>query len=270
MARLTSKRVVLLVVLVGAAVLLVSGSRTWVSGSVSDAVLGASLVHGTGSQVAPGVLAAALVAAASAVAAATSGRVVRVVALAAMGLAALLALYVIGTVVAHPSVALGRIAATSTGRTGSVPAHGVVTVWVWVAGLAAVAVAFGGAGAMLGARRWSGLSSRYDAPVTAGEPTAGEPIAGELTDEELTGGEPTGREPTAGEPTTRDPAATGSAMKRAATTAPDANAPVTRQPVNRQPVASGETKPARRPQESAWDQISRGEDPTAGEDPGKP
>lgn len=71
MGRLTSKRTVLLLVLLAAGVLLVSGSRVWVNGSVDDPVLGASILHGTGSQVARGVLAAALVGAAAVVAAAT-------------------------------------------------------------------------------------------------------------------------------------------------------------------------------------------------------
>ena len=87
---LTSKRIVLVLVLGAASVILVSGSREWVSGSVDDAVLGASALHGKGSDIAPGALAAALVGLASAVAAATSGTVVRVVAACAALLAAVL------------------------------------------------------------------------------------------------------------------------------------------------------------------------------------
>ncbi|MGZ4600695.1 MAG: Trp biosynthesis-associated membrane protein [Oryzihumus sp.] len=220
MTRLTSKRVVLLLVLLGAGVLLVTGSRTWLEGSVSDAVLGASMVHGTGSKVAPGVLAAALVGAASAVAAATAGRVVRVVASVAALLAGVLALVVIGIVVADPGAALGRLAASSTGRTGSVPAHGTLTVWVWVAGLAALAVTLGGLAALAGGRRWAGLSSRYDVPSPAA----------------------------AAVPGSHD----------------DAGSPGAGSPGGAREPESGASPAPRRPERevSAWERISRGEDPT--------
>ena len=168
MRRLTSKRTVLLLVLLAAGVLLVSGSRVWVNGSVDDPVLGASILHGTGSQVARGVLAAALVGAAAVVAAATSGRIVRRLAATVVVLAGALGAAVIGSVVADPDGALGRLAATGTGRTGDVPAHGSVTLWVWVAALAAVVMTLAGVAALVGAGRWSGLSSRYDAPSADG------------------------------------------------------------------------------------------------------
>ena len=169
MGRLTSKRAVLLLVLLTAGVLLVSGSRVWVNGSVDDPVLGAGSLHGTGSQVARGVLAAALVGAAAVVAAATSGRVVRRLASAVVVLAGALGAAVTVSVIGDPDGALGRVAATGTGRTGDVPAHGSVTLWVWVAALATLLMALGGVAALVGAGRWSGLSSRYDAPSAAGE-----------------------------------------------------------------------------------------------------
>ena len=56
--RLTSKRVVLLLVIVSTTLILVSGSREWVSGSVQDAVLGSNALHGKGSDLAPGAMAA--------------------------------------------------------------------------------------------------------------------------------------------------------------------------------------------------------------------
>lgn len=162
--RLLAKRVVLVLVLVGAAILLVSGSRVWVDGSVRDTVLGNSALHGTGSQVAKGVLGAALVGAAAAVASATAGRVVRVVAALATVLAAVLSLVVVVRVLADPGDALGELAATSTGHTGSIAAEGTVTVWPWIAGVASVAMGIGGVLALAAGRRWSGLSRRYDAP----------------------------------------------------------------------------------------------------------
>ena len=179
--RLTSKRVVLVLLLVSASVILVSGSREWVSGSVNDVVLGASALHGRGSDVAPGALAAALVGLASAVAAATAGSVVRVLAGCSAVLAAALGAAVVIGVLSDPSGALGTLAAAGTGRGGTVAAHGRAGSWVWSALAAALAMGVGGLGVLVGGRRWRGLSNRYDAPV-AGEAAppgpAGEPAAG--------------------------------------------------------------------------------------------
>jgi uncharacterized membrane protein (TIGR02234 family) len=178
--RLTSKRIVLVLILVSASVILVSGSREWVSGSVDDPVLGASALQGRGSEIAPGALAAALVGLASAVAAATSGTVVRVIAACAALLAAVLGTAVVISILVDPSGALGALAAAGTGRSGSVAAHGRAGSWVWVALAAALAMGFGGLGALVGGRHWRGLSSRYDAPVVgeASQPDpAGEPAA---------------------------------------------------------------------------------------------
>jgi len=167
--RLTSKRTVLILVMLSASVILISGSREWVQGSVGDAVLGAGTLHGKGSDIAPGALAAALVGLASAVAAATSGKVVRVIAAGTALLAGVLGLAVVISVLADPGGALGRLAAAGTGRSGAVAADGRAGVWAWVALAATFVMGLGGLGALVGARRWHGLSSRYDAPV-AGEP----------------------------------------------------------------------------------------------------
>ena len=163
--RLTSKPMVLVVVLLGASVILVSGSREWVSGSVGDAVLGASVLHGKGSDIAPGALAAALVGLASAVAAATSRRVVRVIAACSALLAAVLGAAVVISILADPSGALGKLAAAGTGRSGTVVAHGQVGSWAWVALTATLVMGFGGLGALVGSGHWNGLPSRYDAPA---------------------------------------------------------------------------------------------------------
>jgi uncharacterized membrane protein (TIGR02234 family) len=163
--RLTSKRTVLVLVLVAASVVLVSGSREWVSGSAGDAVLGASALHGRGSDVAPGALAAALVGMASAVAAATTGRVMRVVAACSMLLAAVLGTTVVILVLVDPSGALGSLAAAGTGRSGTLAAHGHVGGWAWAALAAMLVVGFGGLAALAGGRRWRGLSGRYETGV---------------------------------------------------------------------------------------------------------
>jgi Tryptophan-associated transmembrane protein (Trp_oprn_chp) len=173
MERLTRKRTVLVLVLAAASVVLVSGSREWVSGSVDDVVLGAGALHGSGSDLAPGALAAALVGMASAVAAATSGRVVRVVAACSAVMAAVLGATVVISVVVDPGGALGRMSAAGTGRSGTLAAHGHVGSWAWVALAAMLVMGIGGLGALAGGRRWQGLSSRYE----AGEPAAGHPSA---------------------------------------------------------------------------------------------
>jgi len=129
--RLTSKRMVLVLVMVGAVVILVSGSREWVSGSADSAVLGASVLHGRGSDVAPGALAAALVGLASAVAVATSGTVVRFIAACTALLAAVLSAAVVIGILVDPGGALGDLAAAGTGRSGTVAAHGRAGAWVW-------------------------------------------------------------------------------------------------------------------------------------------
>jgi len=59
--RLTSKRAVLVLVIAAASIILVSGSREWVSGSTGDVVLGTSALNGRGSDIAPGALVAAVV-----------------------------------------------------------------------------------------------------------------------------------------------------------------------------------------------------------------
>ena len=167
--RLTSKRIVLVLVLAAASVILVAGSQEWVWGSVDDAVLGASALHGSGSDIAPGALAAALVGLASAVAAATSGRVVRVIAACSALLAGLLGAGVIISILADPGGALGGLAAAGTGRSGTVAAHGQVGSWAWVALAAMLVMGLGGVGALVGSRRWDGLSNRYDAPASGRE-----------------------------------------------------------------------------------------------------
>ena len=179
--RLTSKRMVLTLVMLCAVLILISGSREWVSGSADNAVFGASVLHGRGSEVAPGALAAALVGLASAVAVATSGTVVRFIAACTALLAAVLCTAVVIAVLVDPGAALGSLAAAGTGRSGSVAANGRAGAWAWVALAAALVMGVAALGAMVGARRWRGLSSRYDAPVAGNGPqgqTSDEPAPG--------------------------------------------------------------------------------------------
>jgi hypothetical protein len=166
--RLTSKRTVLVMVVTAAAVILVSGSGEWVSGSVNDVGLGASALHGRGSDLAPGALAAALVGMASAVTAATAGRVVRRVAACSALLAAVLGALVVTAVLLDPGSALGTLAAGGTARSGTLVSNDRVGGWPWVALAAMVVMGIGSVGALVGGRSWHGLSNRYD----AGQPAA--------------------------------------------------------------------------------------------------
>ncbi len=169
-SRLTSKAGVVLLALVGAGLLLVSGSQTWVSGTVDDAVLGSSRVTGSGSDVASGVVALALAGAAAAIAATTSGRVVRRVVIVVLALAALGSGVLVARVVADPSGVLGAVAARSTGRTGSIETHATVTPWPFIAATGALLLLCTAVAAWLGSRRWRGLSARYDAPAAPAAP----------------------------------------------------------------------------------------------------
>jgi len=162
--RLTSKRTVLVLLLAAASVILLTGSRVWVSGSVDDAVLGTHALQGRGADLAPGAMAAALVGLASAVAAATARTVVRLVATGAALLAALVGAWVVISVLVDPGGALGSLAAAGTGRSGTLPAHGRVAGWAWVALAAMLVMAMGALSSFAGGQRWQGLSGRYDAP----------------------------------------------------------------------------------------------------------
>lgn len=164
-AFLTRKGGVALLAVLGAVVVIVTATRTWVTGTVDDAVLGASRLSATGSEVATGVVALALVAGAAAVATTTSGRLVRRVTLAVLALSAVGVVAQVLRVVLAPGTALGPIAARATGRGGSLETHSTATAWPWVALLGAALLLLAGAGALAGMRRWSALSSRYETPA---------------------------------------------------------------------------------------------------------
>jgi uncharacterized membrane protein (TIGR02234 family) len=184
--RLTSKGTVLILVLVAGSTTLISGSRQWASGTVNDVVLGSGTLHGTGSDIAPGVMAAALVGLASMVVAATSGRLPRIVAGWATVLAAVLGVTVIISVLSNPDTALSRLAQAGTGRNGAPGVQGQVGGWAWVALAAMLVMGLGGVAALARGSHWSGLSSRYDAGE--GRPKAPGPrSAPGGADEQITG-----------------------------------------------------------------------------------
>jgi uncharacterized membrane protein (TIGR02234 family) len=170
--RLATKGVVVLLALLGAGGLLVSGFRPWVTGAVDDAVLGATRISATGAQVAPGLSAVALTIAAAAIAAVAAGRVARVVALIAWAASVGIAVVLSVRVLLDPEGVLGPVAASRVGRTGTVENVADPTVWPWVA-LASCAIAVVGlVGGVLGLRAWGGPSARYEVP-DAGRDVAG-------------------------------------------------------------------------------------------------
>ena len=202
--RPTSKLGVILLSLIGAGVLLASGSRTWVTGTVDDPVLGASRILGTGSELATGVVALALVAGAAALASATSGPVVRRVTLVALALAGLGAGFVAVRIALDPERSLGAVAARSLGRTGSIETHATPTAWPWIAVAASVLLLVAAVGGWWGAGSWRGLGARYEAPGATAGPR-GQRVASDW-DRLDAGDDPTARgEPSAdSEPEVRD------------------------------------------------------------------
>ncbi|PKW28378.1 Trp biosynthesis-associated membrane protein [Phycicoccus duodecadis] len=168
MRRLTGRGPVALLALLGAGVLLLAGLRPWLSGTVDDAVLGGSRVVASGADVAPGLSAVALAVAAAAVAVVAAGRVGRLVGLVLWAGCVVLAAVLVVRVVVDPSAALGPVAASRVGRTGTVDAVASTTAWPWVAvaGLLVAAAALGLA--LVGRPRWSGPSTRYEAPDGSG------------------------------------------------------------------------------------------------------
>lgn len=163
---MTSKRSVFGIGLISVLLLLLSGSRTWVTGSVADAVLQGARVRVGGSSAAPIVTAGALVGAAAVVALLTAGRLPRLFASAFAALAGVLALLGTLGVVRDPDGTVRDHAAGSTGHIGDAVAHGALTFWPWVGVLGAVLLIATGILALIGGCRWSGLSSRYDAPTS--------------------------------------------------------------------------------------------------------
>lgn len=171
-ARLLRKRVVSALVTVPALALLLAATRTWLTGRSTEPLLGGGAVTATGSQVAPGVTALAAVALVALLATLTAGPRLRRAAAAVLPLAAVGALALTVLPLRQPEAALGRVAAAGLGRTGEVRTTADVSVWAWVAVLAAVLLLAAAPVAVVAASRWSGLSSRFDSPQAADSPPA--------------------------------------------------------------------------------------------------
>lgn len=173
LARLLRPAGVVLLTLLTAFVLVASGSRTWVTGTTSDAVLGSARVSATGTEVVAGLVALALAGAAAAIAAATAGRVGRWLAVVVLALVSIGLAVQVGRFVAAPGDALGREAARQLGRTGSIATHPSLGAWPWVAVVAAVLLIGAATLAVLGAPTWGGLGRRYETSDAADKDTAG-------------------------------------------------------------------------------------------------
>jgi uncharacterized membrane protein (TIGR02234 family) len=147
---------------VGAGLVVLAAGRTWATARVAGAG-GSGAVPATGSSVAPGTTALALVAAAGGVALLTSGRVLRLV------VAVVLALAGAGiTVLALMSAAdpVGAVAPAVSRATGTTQAPDAgsahVTGWPWAAAAGGALVAAGGVLALVRGRTWAAPSRRYD------------------------------------------------------------------------------------------------------------
>ena len=120
MGRLTGKRFVSAAVAVPALVLMLAATRTWLTGRSAEPLLGGGAVSATGSQLAPGVVALALVCLVALVTALTGGPVVRRVSSVVLVLAAVGSLALTVWTLTDPEGSLGRVAAAGLGRTGVV------------------------------------------------------------------------------------------------------------------------------------------------------
>ncbi|MGL5931213.1 MAG: Trp biosynthesis-associated membrane protein [Dermatophilaceae bacterium] len=195
MTRLRRKGPVALLGLVAAVGMLAAGFQPWATGAVDDAVLGATRVSATGSEVAPGLSVVALAVAAAVVAVVTAGRVGRVLALAGYALCLAGATSLTVRVLADPGGVLEPLAATRVGRTGTVPTtQAAATLWPWVT-LVAVAVGLVGLLAGLaGARSWGAPTARYELPRADATGPRGERVSSDW-DRLSAGQDPTDTEP---------------------------------------------------------------------------
>jgi uncharacterized membrane protein (TIGR02234 family) len=170
--RLTGKRAVSVAVAVPGVVLLLATTRTWLTGRSAEPLLGGGVVSATGSQVAPGVVALALVCLVALVTTLTGGPLVRRVSSVALVLAAAGSVALTVPPLTDPEQALGRVAAAGLGRTGVVRTTAEVSAWAWIALVAGIVLFLATLLAGVAAGRWSGLSSRFEVPVEESEGSA--------------------------------------------------------------------------------------------------
>ncbi|MGX5358298.1 Trp biosynthesis-associated membrane protein [Kocuria sp. KH4] len=168
-ARLSRRSTVVLATLVAALAVFACSAATWVAATVRT-TLEPVTVDVAGSDAAPAVTALGLVAAAGALTTAISGRVLRSVVSAVVVLAGLGALAASVAVLADPAGA----AQTAVGEsTGMVNAGGefALTLWPWLAAVAAVLVTLCGAWSLVAGRSWT-PARRYERTGTGTAPGA--------------------------------------------------------------------------------------------------
>lgn len=131
---------------IGAALLLVGSTQTWVRGTVTDPVLGASLVEATGAQAASTLMAGALLAGAALLAGLVGARPVRLVAAACLTGAGLLAGLPAIRALTSPADVARDVASDLPGQLGSAIQvdDAAATVWAVVGLVGAVLVLVGG------------------------------------------------------------------------------------------------------------------------------
>ena len=145
------------------------------SGSVDDAVLGTTTISATGAEVAPGLSAVALAVAAASIALVAAGRLTRLVAVVGYAACLLLAAGLTTRVLVDPDGALGPVAASRVGRTGTLDTVADPTAWPWFALLAVLVCAVGLAGAVVGAAAVGRSLCSIRRPRDGGRPCLGGP-----------------------------------------------------------------------------------------------
>lgn len=158
---LSRKPVVVLAGLVAALALFACSAATWVA-ATAETTLEPVAVDVAGSDAAPAVTALGLVAAAGALALAVTGRALRTVVAAVVALAGVGALVATAAVLADPAGAARPVVGETTGMVGAGGEH-VLTVWPWLAAVAALLVTACGVWALVAGRGWS-AARRYERP----------------------------------------------------------------------------------------------------------
>jgi uncharacterized membrane protein (TIGR02234 family) len=167
-ARLTGRRPVVLLTLVGVLLILLAGTRTWATVRLGSGFPGPSELTVSGRRTAPEAIAIALAAGAAAVVLAISGRIVRF--LVAAGLVIAGAVVVLAGVsgardtdAAFSTALVDSLRVTSTngvwwGNSSSVA----MTLWPWAAAVGGAMLVLAGLLALVGGRSWSGPTRRYE------------------------------------------------------------------------------------------------------------
>jgi uncharacterized membrane protein (TIGR02234 family) len=175
-ARLGSRPSTVLIGLAGAGLVVLASGRTWVRATVSGAA-STGVITASGTLVAPGATALALVAAAGVVALVSTGRRVRPVVAVLLVLAGLGAAWLSGPVLADPAQAARPAVARATGTEGQQSSGpSAATAWPWLSAAGGLLIAVSGGVGLVRGRRWAGPSRRYERPADPTADRAGSPV----------------------------------------------------------------------------------------------